>query len=118
MADPQIGQLWTPSGPLWQYPHAKQPGGIGTPVTDPTQPPIQSELEGQPPQPPAVDPTPRAEKNGLYYPGCGHSIMEWEVVRASVGGVPSALICCPICRYIQQIFTPYTLLDAIPYIFD
>ena len=86
------------------YPPAQQPGGLGTPVTDPTQ---------------KIGPTtntkpdllfPMNEFTGRFRPGCGHSINSYEIIEAAVNGAPAALICCPLCRFIQRIITPY---DAI-----
>lgn len=89
MADPVVGELYRPPGTFRQP--CIQPGGVGTPVTDPTQ---------------TVE-----ERTGKFAPACGHSINSWDIFRAAVGGVPSALITCPLCWYIQSIVTPFTLLD-------
>ncbi len=90
MPDPVIGQLF-PS-PSSTYPAAKQPGGVGTAVTDPAQ---------------TIN-----EKTGYFFPGCGHSIRSWLITRVAIGGVPSALVQCPVCSYVQNIYTPASLLDA------
>ena len=90
MSDPQVGQLL----PIPYLPTPSQPGGPGTPITDPVQ--VFS------------------EKNGYYYPGCGHSINSYDVVGDSVGGVPSAIVRCPLCGFIQKIFTPRSLFDNMP----
>ncbi len=46
------------------------------------------------------------ERNGKFFPGCGHSINSWEIRFAAVAGVKKALIVCPLCRYIQSIRDP------------
>lgn len=93
MANVVVGQL----DPVDYVPKPVQPGGIGTPVTMPTQ---------------TV-----AEHNGRFMPGCGHSIMAYEVDHIAISGVPSALVKCPLCGWIQSIWTPASLLDQIPFIF-
>ena len=90
MADPFLGELL----PVPYVPTPSQPGGPGTVVTDPVQN-IQ-------------------ELNGYYHPGCGHSVNSYDVARAAVGGIPSAIVKCPICGYVEKIFTPYTLFDNLP----
>jgi len=85
MADFQVGQLYRNDGTT---PQALQPGGIGTPVTMPAQ------TDG--------------EKLGLWVFGCGHFFINIDVFSVSIGGVPSALLCCPVCLYIQRIVTPFT----------
>lgn len=90
MADPVIGELL----PVLYLPKSDQPGGIGTVVTDPTQ---------------TVE-----EQNGLYHPGCGHSVNSYDVSRAAVGGITSAIVKCPICGYVEAIFTPASLFDNLP----
>lgn len=89
MADPILGELL----PVPYLPSSSQPGGPGTIVTDPTQT-VQ-------------------EKNGFYYPGCGHSVNSYDVSRSAVGGVPSAIVKCPVCGYVEQIYTPYTIFDNL-----
>ena len=79
-----IGQL-TPQG-NYVFGIAAQPGGPPNPVTDPAQ---------------TTD-----EHTGDFYPGCSHSIRSWDVKFAAVEGIPSALVCCPICGYLQKIITP------------
>jgi hypothetical protein len=98
-ADPVVGQIYNVDL-IGIYPSAVQPGGIGTPVTMPAQS--------------------LGEKNGKFFPGCGHSIMSWEILSHPVGGIRSAIICCPLCRYVQRIITPYEAIhDTVqnPYIF-
>lgn len=106
MADPVIGTL------LYQkegYPPFVQPGGPGTP-TSPTQPPQ--------PQPPTVPVYvgPPQEHLGRFFPGCGHSIMSWEVASVTVGGAPAKALLCPLCSYIQNIYQPPSLLDSQEFI--
>lgn len=102
------------------YPQAQQPGGPGTPVTAPNQPAAAS-----PPLPNPYPPTipvyvglPQ-EKLGRFFPGCGHSINSWEVVLSEVDGQPSqpcALVLCPLCGYIQNIYSPANNLLEQEYI--
>lgn len=80
-------------GQLLQKPYLPQftqPGGIGTPVV-----PQQEENNNQ----------------GMFQPGCGHSIMEYDVRCMEVDGepeAPSAVVCCPLCGYVQTIITPFS----------
>ena len=90
MANPVVGELFIPPG-SFRAP-CIQAGGVGTPVTDPTQ---------------TVE-----ERTGKFAPACGHSINGWDIQRAAIAGVSSALITCPLCGYIQDIVTPFTLLDG------
>jgi hypothetical protein len=103
MADPVIGTLYVKPG-VPQPPRYTQPGGQGTPVV-PTQPPQPQPVT----QPPYVGPP--QEHLGRFFPGCGHSIMSYEVVYVAVGGVPSAALLCPMCGYVQNLYTPASLLD-------
>ena len=102
MPDPVIGTIWRRrhGGPLYT-----QPGGPSTP-TIPTQPPS--------PQPPTIPVYvgPPQEHLGRFYPGCGHSIMSYEIALDTVGGAPAALVLCPMCEYIQSIYQPPSLLDG------
>jgi len=102
VADPQVGTIWRKrtGGPAYT-----QPGGPGTP-TIPTQPPSQ-----QPPTVPYYVGPPQ-EHLGRFYPGCGHSIMSYEVAQDTVNGAPAALVLCPLCGYIQNIYQPPSLLDG------
>lgn len=100
MADYVVGQLYEPKNR--PYPPAKQPGGIGSVVTDPTQPPV---IYGTPPYTPATNPTAYNEKATLYTAGCGHAFMMWELIQVGISGVPMMLIACPLCGYIQNIMT-------------
>lgn len=76
-------------------PQPTQPGGTGTPVTDPSQ---------------TVD-----EHQGQFMPGCTHSINTWMLIRDGVDGVPSDIVCCPMCGWIQQI-QPAGFFDNVPII--
>ena len=109
MADPIVGGLL----PAREgYPPAQQPGGVGTKVI-PTQP-VPVTTQGPTPTgayPPAVDPTPSAEQASMFFPGCGHAIRSWQIARAAIGGVPSALVTCPLCGWVQSVRSPFNLLD-------
>lgn len=85
----QVGQLLPGDG---CYPTPLQPGGPGTPVTMPSQ------TEG--------------EMIGLWVAGCTHWFNHWSVYSAEIGGQPTALICCPICLYIQRIVIPYSAIHT------
>lgn len=80
-----VGQIIVRDG---SYPAPVQPGGIGTPVTSPVQ------TDG--------------EKLGLWVAGCQHWFNHWDVHTCALSGVQSALICCPLCSYVQRIITPYS----------
>jgi hypothetical protein len=105
--EPVVGELL----PVPYVPAPEQPGGVGTPVTDPVQ---------------MV-----SEKNGFYYPACGHSINSYDVSCEVAGGAPygagpygagnysqqgqaSAIVKCPICGYVQQIITPASAFYNMP----
>lgn len=90
MADPVVGGLYPQAE---GYEVSSQPGGVGTPVTS---------------QPQTI-----GERLGKFNPQCGHSINSWEIIRVAEDGVTSALVCCPICRYVQNKYTPASLLDAM-----
>ena len=51
------------------------------------------------------------EQVARFHADCGHSFQSYEVKRAAVAGVSSAVLCCPMCSYVVSIYTPYTLLD-------
>jgi hypothetical protein len=111
---PVLGQLL----PEPFQPTPKQPGGVGTPVTDPIQ---------------QVD-----EKTGMFAPGCGHYINSYDIKQMSVDQVvagfgrgrfgsgpfgagqtkPVAMkvACCPVCGYVQQIL-PVADFDGNPFTF-
>ena len=78
--DPVVGQLLS----LPYYAQCSQPGGIGTPA-------LPSPTVGQ--------------MVGMFFPGCGHSIRSWDIRQASITGVPTKLICCPVCGFIQAFKT-------------
>lgn len=69
-------------------PPVVQPGGAGFPVT---QPPQESDA-----------------KIGRWIFGCGHSFNNMEVLKYQNGAQQSAFLCCPSCRYVQKIITPYS----------
>jgi hypothetical protein len=92
MSVPLIGQLF----PEPYQPTPKQPGGIGTPVTDPLQTVY--------------------EKTGMFFGGCGHSFNSWVIQQTSVGGVPQKLATCPLCGYCQQVLT-VSAFDNNPFTF-
>lgn len=89
--DPVIGQLLPmPQG----YAAPLQPGGIGTVVTSPAQ-------------------TVNEAGMGRYRSGCGHGFNNWEIIKQKIACGQSALICCPTCRYLQRIITPYEAIHDI-----
>lgn len=104
MPDPVIGTIWRQRT---GYSRFTQPGGPGSP-TSPTQPP---ETEANVPTVPPYVGAPQ-EHLGRFFPGCGHSIMSWEVAFDTVAGRPAALLLCPLCAFIQSIYQPPSLLDA------
>lgn len=92
MADPFIGELL-----LEPYiPPAVQPGGPGTPVTDPTQKP--------------------GELTGMFTAGCSHFFNNWNIRQAAVNGVPMKIATCPLCGYVQSILT-VAAFDNNPFTF-
>jgi hypothetical protein len=111
--DPVLGQLL----PEPYQPFPKQPGGIGTPVTDPVQKPD--------------------EKTGMFTAGCGHWFNNYNIQQSSIasGSAPYGsgnygdngygvsgsrvavkLACCPLCGYVQQIL-PVATFDNDPFTF-
>lgn len=112
MSDPIVGTIFrSPNSP---YPAFTQPGGPGT-ATLPAQPPQPYEnVEGLPPN---VVPIPYQEQAARFNPGCGHAIQSWEIKCAGVGGVPSAILCCPRCGWVQAIYTPYASIFDQDFIF-
>lgn len=50
------------------------------------------------------------EMNGTFACGCGHFFNDWMVYEQAVCGITSAILCCPMCTYIQQIITPQALI--------
>lgn len=106
MGSPVIGGLYQPFNE--GYPTPEQPGGTGSPVV-PAQPPAQELIP--PVQPVFVVGPPLAETATRFHPDCGHHIMSWEVRRGTVNGAPAALLCCPRCGFVQNIYQPPSLLD-------
>lgn len=95
---PEVGALQ----PVSFIPQPYQPGGPGTPVVFPFQT-VNNFLD---------------EKTGRFFPGCGHSIMNWEISWDSLGGQPVALVKCPLCGWINSIWVPASLIEnAIEYPF-
>jgi hypothetical protein len=107
MADYVVGQLYEPKNR--PYPPAQQPGGIGTPVVDPTQPPV---IYTNPPYVAGTNPTAWNERATNYTAGCNHCFMCWELIQVAISGTPMMLICCPLCGYIQSILTVEEALDV------
>lgn len=68
------------------YAACVQPGGAGTPVTDPVQT--------------------QGEQTGMFHSGCGHSITSWRVQIFADGGCPTAFVTCPICSWLARKITP------------
>jgi hypothetical protein len=85
------------------YPTPWQPMGVGTPVAN-----IQQAINREIGFPGFVEFM--NEFTGRFFPGCGHSIMMWDLKEQSVCGVQSCLVCCPVCLYIQQVIMPYSLI--------
>lgn len=54
-----------------------------------------------------------SENSGLWYFGCGHSVMEPMIFRDhdDMLGVSVAVICCPMCSYIQRYQSPYESIE-------
>ena len=92
MAEPVVGDLL----PEPYQPKPKQPGGPGTPVTDPTQ---------------TV-----GEHVGMFMPGCSHSINSYNIQQTTIDGIQQILACCPMCGWVQRIL-PATTFDADPFTF-
>lgn len=113
-SSPVLGQLL----PEPYQPTPSQPGGIGTPVTDPTQ---------------KVD-----EHTGMFAPGCGHSINSYDIKQMAVNvpsgaygvgfygtgaygtgvtvSTPMKVACCPVCGWVQAIL-PIQTFDSDPFTF-
>jgi hypothetical protein len=77
----EVGALFPES----YQPIYTQPGGIGTPVVP------QQEV---------------GELTGIYRSPCGHSLNSWETAWATVNGSQMAIVKCPLCGYINNIYTP------------
>jgi hypothetical protein len=84
-----------------------QPNGVGTQVF-----PAQNVGNQY-----AFSPTPGmivwSENSGIWYFGCGHSVMEPMIFRDydNMLGVSVAVICCPMCSFIQRYQSPYESID-------
>jgi hypothetical protein len=87
---PTVGLIFNPPKYL---PPFTQPGGIGT-ATLPQQ--MSTELLGQ------------------WMSGCGHSFNNWLVYSCQVGGVQTAVVCCPLCNYCNQLISPYSAIESYP----
>lgn len=107
-----IGQLYTGPGQYGDgshpYPTPVQPGGIGTPVTSPAQ---AQGLVG-PNKPDSLFPF--NEITGRYRAGCGHSFNSYEIIKIFQCNTQVALVVCPLCRFIQNIYNPYSLVEQMP----
>ncbi len=102
MAQPgqlQVGQLYK-GGLENGLPYWTQPGGVGT-LVYPQLPRIFPSQNMGYPQTPMSYPA-------MYYSGCGHPLNCWEIYSYydPYAEEVMALICCPMCSYIQQI-VPY-----------
>lgn len=86
-----VGQLYrNATGVFDGYPPFTQPGGPGT-IANPQQ---------------TIN-----ERTGPYFSGCGHSFHNWLLIWANLGSGLVALVCCPICTYIQNMYTPAQLKE-------
>src|SRR5574341_872763 len=84
--DPEVGKLMIPGGPHGQF--TQNPTtGIVTP--------------GQ-----TIN-----EMNGKFRAGCGHSFNSWEIVYVSVSSVKKAVVRCPLCTYVQNIYNPSHVIN-------
>ena len=97
---PEVGSLYH-DGIINGIKVYSQPDGPGTPVL---------------PKPPSLYPIVNQgypqnvmSYQGLYSLGCGHWVNEPEVYKQydPYTGENAAIICCPICGYIQKIVEPY-----------
>lgn len=96
----QIGELYPHAE---GYPQFAQPGGIGT-QTFPQQ---QNGGTGMV----WINGVPNEIGQGMWTAGCGHWFNSWEIISVTGCCSPVALICCPLCRFIQQIITPYIAIQ-------
>lgn len=101
---PNIGTLYPLSGdvPLGNLPPTwTQPGGQGTPVFP--QPTDSAAGQFEPPTTPT----------GMYTFGCLHVFNCPRIFKQfdPLKSRDAALICCPMCGYIQDIINPYELYD-------
>src|SRR5271156_354054 len=79
-----------------------QPGGIGQPVF-----PTQQNAQPWPDYP--IPGLFIQEYLPWWSPGCGHSIKEWMVIREFDydSNQSVALICCCICTFVQNVYSPF-----------
>ena len=105
----QVGQLYK-GGLINGLPTWQQPGGQGTQVFPalPTQFPTNFQGYYQSPM----------SYPSLYVAGCLHPLNCWEVfsVYDPYAEEQMALICCPMCSYIQQVmpFSEYENYEDVP----
>ena len=100
MALPEIGTLYNPPGDaipgtlasVWS-----QPAGRGTTVYPQPQDSAPGFME-----PPIIP-------SGMYVFGCGHVFNLPWIFEAydDDTGEQAAVVCCPVCSYVQQIIEPY-----------
>lgn len=92
----QIGALYIPGGLPGYF---TQPGGVGTQVF-PAQVQASSDY---------LSIKPFSELSGVYFFGCQHSANEVMVFRDIHPDTKEsvALLCCPLCSYLQRTITPY-----------
>lgn len=96
--DPVPGTIFNPHKFI---PPFTQPDGPNTP----TYPQQQSGAELVPYQG-----VPFEIGNAMFTSGCGHWFNSWEVRSATVNGITAALMCCPLCGYLQRIIVPYNFI--------
>jgi hypothetical protein len=79
------------------YPLFSQPGGKGTA---------------------AVPQQAIGEIQGIFRAGCGHSFNAWTLLSVADPdtGQPVWLVCCPVCSYVQNAYTP-DALQQMPFVF-
>jgi hypothetical protein len=81
-----FGELLPPDDIVPKY---SQPGGTGNPVFPQQQ---------------------QGELIGMWFAGCGHSFNNYMVTFRSIGCGPSALLQCPLCSWVQRVWTPASLI--------
>ena|SRR5882762_8908386 len=92
-------------------PFFTQPGGVGTqvfPSQQNAQPWVEYPVIGE-----VIN-----EYQPWWPPGCLHSVKFWKIYKEFdyVTQLSCALICCPICTYVQRVVEPYDeILDPIAY---
>jgi hypothetical protein len=79
-----------------------QPGGPGTPVLPAAPTLFPAQNQGYPQQVMSYP--------SLYAAGCNHQFNCYEIfeVLSPSDGHQVALVCCPVCSYIQEIIDPYS----------